>query len=218
MQIFLVLIPGILGYLVGSINFSILVTKYIGRFDIHAKGSGNAGGTNVARTMGAGWGIAVIVAEILKGVVVGMFVRYIFPVDPLSLGELGPAITGAFAVFCCFIGNVFPVFYKFRGGGKGVTVCGAMMTMLDVRVFLVLLGIFLVVFLFSRMVSLASIVGVISMSVSTAVVYHGQEYWWVLFLIVTAMAVGVIIRHKANIVRIFHGNENKFSFSKKKKA
>ena len=217
MKYLLMLFPGILGYLVGSVNFSILVSKYIGKFDIHQKGSGNAGGTNVARTMGAGWGVAVIAAEILKGVLVGLFVRYIFPVDPLSLGSLGPAITGAFAVFCCFIGNVFPVFYKFQGGGKGVSVCGALMTMLDYRVFLILFGIFLLVFLLSRMVSMASIIGVISMSVSTAILYHGQDYWWLLFLIVTAMAIGVIIRHKANIVRILHGNENRFSFSRKKK-
>ena len=91
--------------------------------------------------------------------------------------------------------NVFPVFYKFQGGGKGVSVCGAMMTMLDYRVFLILFGIFLLVFLLSRMVSMASIIGVISMSVSTAILYHGQDYWWLLFMIVTAMAIGVIIRH-----------------------
>lgn len=118
MQYLYLLVPMVLGYLVGSINFSILVTKYIGKFDIHAKGSGNAGGTNVVRTMGAKWGIAVIVAEILKGVVAGMFVRYVFPCDPLGLGELGPAITGALAVFFCFIGNVFPVFYKFKGAAR----------------------------------------------------------------------------------------------------
>ena len=103
-----ILILLVLGYLLGSINLSVLVTKYIGKTDIRAHGSGNAGGTNVVRVMGAKWGISVMALEILKGVILGFVARYAWPVDPLALGELGPQITGAIAVIGVMFGNMYP--------------------------------------------------------------------------------------------------------------
>lgn len=69
----------LLGYVVGSVNFSIIVTKYVGKFDIHTKGSGNAGGTNVARTMGAKYGISVMLIEFVKCLLVGFFADIFSP-------------------------------------------------------------------------------------------------------------------------------------------
>ena len=89
----------LIGYLVGSINISVLVTKYIGKKDIRTIGSGNAGGTNVVRAMGAKWGITVIVLEILKGVIIGLFAKYVFPADCMSIGGIGPEISGAIAEY-----------------------------------------------------------------------------------------------------------------------
>jgi glycerol-3-phosphate acyltransferase PlsY len=199
----------------GSVNLSIVVTKYIGKFDIKTKGSGNAGGTNVARTMGAGWGIGVIVAEILKGFIVGLFAKFIFPVDPFLLGGIGSEITGAVAVLACQLGNVYPIFHKFKGG-KGVTTCGAVMAVLDIRIFIILVSTFLLIFFISRMVSLGSIVASVGMPISVAIVYNDKPYWWMLFIITFIMSAVLIYRHKSNIVRIINGTENKFFTGKKK--
>lgn len=203
-----------IGYLFGSVNLSIIVTKYIGRFDIRKKGSGNAGGTNVARTMGASWGIAVMVFEILKGVIVGLLARYVWPVDPLSLGVLGPQITGAIAIIGVMIGNMYPCFHGLKGG-KGVTTCGALMLVVDYRLFFVLFAIFVIVFLITHIVSVSSIIGSIGVPVSLAVVYHGQPYWWLLCAVAGVNTVMLIIRHRSNIKRLLHGTENKFTFGEK---
>ncbi len=204
----------ILGYFVGSINFSVLVTKFIGKKDIRSIGSGNAGGTNVARAMGAKWGIAVILMEILKGVVLGLFAKHFFPADHLALGVLGDEISGAVGVFGVLIGNIYPCFFGFKGG-KGVTTCAAVIAILDYRVFIILVSLFLIVFFISRMVSLGSIVASLGMPISIYVIYPGQPYWWVLCCIVGLMALILIIRHHTNIVRIFKGTENKFKLWKK---
>lgn len=207
--------PIFTGYLIGSINLSVVVTKYIGKFDITTKGSGNAGGTNVARTMGAKWGISVIVVEILKGFIVGLFAKYVFPVDPFLLGGLGPEISGAIAVLACQMGNVFPIFHKFKGG-KGVTTCGAVMAVLDIKIFIVLVSTFLIIFFISHMVSLGAILASVGMPLSVAIVYYGSPYWWLLFIITFIMSSLLIFRHHSNIVRILNGTENKFNFGKKK--
>lgn len=204
----------LLGYIVGSINFSVLVTKFIGKKDIRSIGSGNAGGTNVARAMGAKWGVAVIIMEILKGVLVGLFAKYIFPADHLALGVLGDEISGAVAVFGVLIGNIYPCFFGFKGG-KGVTTCAAVIAILDYRVFIILVSLFLIVFFIGRMVSLGSIIASLGMPISIFIVYHGQPYWWVLCIIVGIMALTLIWRHSSNIVRIFKGTENKFKLWKK---
>lgn len=202
------------GYLVGSINISVLVTKFIGKKDIRSVGSGNAGGTNVARAMGAKWGIAVIIIDILKGVLIGLFAKYLFPVDPLSLGVIGPEISGAICVFGVLLGNIFPCFFGFKGG-KGVTTCAAVMVILDYKVFLILLSVFLVTFFIGRMVSLGSIIASLGMPVSVWIVYHNQPYYWVLVIITGLMAAILILRHSENIKRIIKGTENKFKLWKK---
>ena len=204
----------IIGYLVGSINISVLVTKYIGKKDIRSIGSGNAGGTNVVRAMGAKWGIAVILLEIFKGVLIGLFAKYVFPADHLALGEIGPEISGAVCVFGVLLGNIFPCFFGFKGG-KGVTTCAAVMAILDYRVFIILVSLFLFVFIISRMVSLGSITASLGMPVSVWIIYNGKPYWIVLLIITGLMAAILIIRHIENIKRIVSGTENKFKLWKK---
>ncbi len=216
MKILSFLFTVLFGYIIGSVNLSILVTKYIGKFDIHTRGSGNAGGTNVARTMGAKYGIPVIVLEIAKCFAVGLFCRFVFPCDPFSIGVMGEMISGYAAVFGCLIGNIFPLFHGFSGGGKGVTVAAGAICIADWRIFLFVLAIFLVVFLTTRMVSAGSLTAAIAIPISVAVVYHTYDYWYILFSMTLAVSLIVIFRHRKNIVRIFKGEENKFSFSKKK--
>ena len=214
MGYFYLLLTMVFGYLVGSVNLSIVVTKYIGKFDIRTKGSGNAGGTNVVRTMGAKWGISVIVVEIAKGFAAGLLAKYLFPGDVFGIGEVGAVISGCLAVFGCMIGNRFPCFHGFKGG-KGVTTCAAVMGVLDWRVLLILIGIFLVVFFVSKMVSLASMIASVGMPISTAIIYNDQSYWWVTVIITGLMCVLLIFNHRSNIERIAKGTENKFNFGKR---
>lgn len=203
------------GYLVGSVNLSIVVTRYIGKFDIRTRGSGNAGGTNVARTMGAAWGISVIIVEIAKGFAAGLLAKYLFPGDVFGVGEVGAVISGCVAVFGCMLGNRFPCFHGFKGG-KGVTTCAAVMGVLDWRILLVLVVVFLTVFFISRMVSLASMIASVGMPISTAFIYRDSQFWWVLVIITLLMCLLLIFNHKSNIKRIISGTENKFNFGKKK--
>jgi len=202
------------GYLIGSVNISVIVTKYIGKKDIRKIGSGNAGGTNVVRAMGSFWGISVMVIDILKGFAFGMIARYVFPIDPLSLGVLGDEISASIAVLGVLIGNIYPCFFGFKGG-KGVSTIGGAVLAVNWKLFLILFVVFISVFLISRMVSLGSVVSACAMIIAVALVYYGQPYWYILFAILTVMALMLIIRHRANIVRIIQGKENKFKLWKK---
>jgi len=211
----------LIGYLVGSINLSYLTVKYIHKSDIHKHGSGNSGGTNVARIMGAKWGVTIIILEISKGILLGLFARYIFPADPFSLGEIGPQITGAVAILACLLGNMFPIFLKFKGG-KGVTTCAAIVGVLNPWMLVILVAIFLIIFYFSHMVSLGSILASLGMPVSVIILYYlipeePLKYWTILLLIVSIMAGMLIYKHSSNIKRILAGTENKFNFGRKKK-
>lgn len=210
-----ILILLVIGYLLGSINLSVLVTKYIGKTDIRAHGSGNAGGTNVVRVMGAKWGISVMAMEILKGVILGFVARFAWPVDPLLLGELGPQISGAIAVIGVMFGNMYPCFHGFKGG-KGVTTCGALAIVVDWRIFLVLFALFLTIFFITKIVSISSIISSICVPIAIALVYLKTENWWILCAICAVNTIMLIVRHRSNIVRLINGTENKFNLGKKK--
>lgn len=210
-----ILILLVIGYLLGSINLSVLVTKYIGKIDIRAHGSGNAGGTNVARVMGAKWGISVMAMEILKGVILGFVARYVWPIDPFSLGELGPQISAALAVIGVMFGNMYPCFHGFKGG-KGVTTCGALAIVVDWRIFIILFALFLTIFFITKIVSISSIIASICVPIVVALVYFNYENWWVLCIVCAVNTVMLIVRHISNIKRLLNGTENKFNLGKKK--
>ena len=196
-------------------NLSLVVTKYIGKVDIYSVGSGNAGGTNVARSMGLGWGIAVMAAEISKSMVFGCIAKYYFPGDALGFGEpVGPAFTGALLVAGCLFGNFFPCFAHFRGG-KGVSVMGGLLIVLDYRIFLVVLAVFLLILLLFRMVSLASLLSGLVIPLCVGLFYNGKEGWIVLTALSAVMSASVWIRHSGNIRRILNGTERKIGSKKK---
>ena len=213
----LYLIPTFLvGYLVGSVNLSLVVTKYIGKIDIYQVGSGNAGGTNVARSMGLGWGISVMAAEILKSMAFGLVAKYLFPGDVFGFGNVGACLAGLTCVAGCLLGNFYPCFAKFKGG-KGVSVMGGFLIVLDYRIFLAVLATFLLVLLLFRMVSLASLVCGVVIPVTIGFVYHGRDGWIWLTVCSAVMCASVWVRHAGNIQRILHGTERKISLGKKNK-
>ncbi len=211
----------IVGYLVGSVNLSRVVTKYIGKVDIYSVGSGNAGGTNVARSMGLGWGITVMAAEIAKSMVFGLLAKYVFPGDVFGFdatgdSNVGACLAGVICVAGCLLGNYYPCFSHFKGG-KGVSVMGGLLIVLDYRIFLAVLATFLLVLLLFRMVSLSSLVCGVVIPVTVGFVYYGQSGWIWLTATITVMCASVWVRHRGNLKRILTGTERKVSFKKKKK-
>ena len=119
-----------LGYLIGSLSVSILISKYIFHQDVRTLGSGNAGAANAARTLGAGVGLLTLLGDFLKGVI------------SMLLGScLGGATGLAIAGAACMIGHCFPIYFGFKGG-KAVATAAAVALMIDWRVFLSAFAVF----------------------------------------------------------------------------
>ena len=151
----------VLGYLVGSINFGIIVTRTLKNLDIRAVGSKNAGFTNVYRVAGPKAAVLTMIGDVGKGLMVCLIGEHIFynlpypGVVPYCISRYGIFIAGIF----CMIGHVYPCYFNFKGG-KAILCTLAMLLVADYRIALILLTIFLIVLFASKIVSLASIIGI----------------------------------------------------------
>ena len=209
------IIVGIIGYLIGSVNFSIIISKKMAGFDVREKGSGNAGSTNVLRTVGKKAAVLTLVCDILKGIVpvlIALFIGNIvihFGVD-IKL-EYVAQIAGIFTI----IGHTYPIFYKFKGG-KGVASSLGLLLIINWQIGLICLVFALLVMAVTRMVSLGSITAAILFAVLTIFGVSSQFYIvkgsYIIFGIVLAGLV--IFNHRSNVKRIVTGTENKLSFKK----
>lgn len=196
-----IIIVAVISYLLGSINSAILVSKLTMGFDIREQGSGNAGLTNSYRCMGGNRTLVVLVGDILKAVIATLIGR-------MMIGPIGVLIAGAFTI----VGHIFPLYFQFRGG-KGVLVGAAMIAMFDLRIFAMVLAVFIIAVAATRWVSLGSILAAALFPVLTGVFYGDA----VLVVMTAAMALAVIVMHRKNIGRILRGEENKFSLHSSKK-
>ena len=195
----------LVSYLLGCINGAVLTSKLFYHDDVRQHGSGNAGLTNFYRTYGAKHAPLVIVCDAGKAVAaVGfavLLLRY-YGADAELL------LTGKyFAGLFCLIGHMFPVTEHFRGG-KGILCCGTLLLCLDWRIALPAWGLFLLMVLLARYVSLGSVCAALSFPIMTHLVYGNVR----LTAISALMAVLVIFAHRSNILRLLHGTENKFHF------
>jgi glycerol-3-phosphate acyltransferase PlsY len=194
-------------YLIGSIPFGILLAKMFGGVDVRKAGSGNIGATNVARVAGPLPGILTLVLDGLKGVA-AVWLAARFTND----GAVWMTIAG----LCALIGHCFPVWLRFRGG-KGVATAAGMFLALCWPAALGAIGVFILVVLFSRFVSLGSVSAAAAMPLLIYLLWaphHAPP------LIVTfgafAAAMLVVYKHDANIQRLVEGREPRFSFGKGK--
>lgn len=219
------LLSALVGYLLGSISFAILLTRAFAHEDVRAHGSGNAGATNVLRVAGKKASALTFVLDFCKcvaSVLIGYFlVKHACltnGIDP-EMARLGMYAAG----FCCMIGHMYPLYFGFRGG-KGVVTTAAMMLLLDWRVFLICFAAFLLVFLWKRMVSLSSITAAAIYPVVTFCMTYfvdccvgGLPVLYVVMATLVAALIGatVIIKHRANIKRIRNGTESTISFKNK---
>ena len=145
MTILKYILAAVAGYLLGSLSFSLLLTRLRYGKDIRECGSGNAGATNAARVFGLGAGLWTLAGDMAKTAAAGLLGR-------LLGGELGLSL----ALAACLLGHCFPVYHGFRGG-KGVSVSGCIALMLDWRMFLIILAVFALAAVLSGRVSLGSV-------------------------------------------------------------
>ena len=193
MEIMKYILIALVSYLLGSINFSILISRFTKAQDIRNYGSGNAGFTNTLRTFGAKAAIFAFGGDILKGVASAVFAL-------LLVGQQGAYIAWIF----CILGHMYPVFFKFKGG-KGIVVSLAHALAIDWVMALVLLSIFFVFFLVKRYVSMGSIVAIAFLPVYVAFI-SGKN--WFIIICALLIAVFVVCTHNKNIVRILKGTES----------
>lgn len=189
-------------YILGSVPFGLLVAKANG-VNIREVGSGNIGATNVFRSIGKGAGIFTFICDFLKGFVPAFFFARWATLD-LSFGLL----FGMLAI----LGHNFPVFLKFKGG-KGIATSAGMLAGVAGPAVLWGLGAWLLVFLVSGFVSLASIIAAVVIAVVGWIL---PGFGTVTSVVLTILAALAIYRHKANIQRLLKGEENRFNLWKKK--
>lgn len=188
-------------YLLGSIPFAVIITRYYG-IDIFRVSSGNPGATNVARALGWKKAWPVLVLDIAKGLLPALFGRFV-----LHAGQEWCLALGLAAV----IGHCLSPFLKFKGGKGIATTLGAVLGAAPI-VALGGFGVFLLIFLATRYISLASMAGVATTVVLGAFV-PGESRW--LVPAYALLLVWIVFRHKANVMRLLKGEEPKFYFSKK---
>lgn len=220
-----VLITMVLAYLVGSMNWAIILTRLFSGKDIRTIGSGNAGATNVLRSQGPVLAALTLVGDIGKGVLAAFFGGWIMSWVQLSPGDspmiteaslvlMGRYIAGVFVV----LGHMYPLFHGFRGG-KGVAASAGLLFVWDWRMALMCLGLFILTVALSRMVSLGSVLAASYVPVLTFVFRRWADDMpmeTVLFctVLTSIVALCVIFKHGSNMRRIADGTERRIGEKK----
>ncbi len=206
------IIVSIVAYLLGSISFSVIISKRIAGFDVREKGSGNAGATNMLRTVGKQAALLTLLCDALKGVVAILFAiivgKIVKDIDKALLVQLA----GIFVV----LGHTFPIFFGFKGG-KGVATSLGVLLMTNWQIGLICLVFALILMVLTKMVSMGSVGAAILFPVlvlfihTNYTVQEGSGY--LIYSII--LAIIVAFNHRKNIQRILNGTENKLSLKKK---
>lgn len=226
-----IIVTTLLGYLLGSINFAIIITKIVDKKkDIREMGSGNAGFTNVLRSVGKGPAVFTIVFDFLKAIIAvvvgGILFSTITSNSSIQLVEFstyGKYLAG----LCCIVGHMFPIYFGFKGG-KGVVTTAALIAVADWRVFLAVISVFAIVFIISKIISLSSLIGAVCYPIATFLFLYFIDYRPVLdtenahslsYVIISTLftlfiGLCVIIKHKSNIERLLNGTEKKITAKK----
>lgn len=205
------IITAIVAYLIGSVNFSVIFSKKFAGFDVREKGSGNAGSTNMLRSVGKGAAALTLLCDILKGVVAILIAIAIGSIFKVSDKALLVQIAGVAVV----IGHTFPIFFGFKGG-KGVATSLGILLMTNWQIGLICLVFALVLIILTQMVSLGSCAAAILFPVLTLfikqhfIVEDGSGY----FIYSIILAIIVLYNHRENIKRMLNGTENRISLKK----
>lgn len=203
----------LLGYLLGSVNSAVILSKLVYKKDIRLQGSGNAGMTNMQRIYGKKAALFTFLGDFCKGIVAVLLGRLLLGVFA-SASLHGACIAGAFAV----IGHNWPLYFGFKGG-KGVLTTFSVMIIIAPLPTLVAFGIFLITVILTKYVSLGSLLAAVSLPV--VVFFLGdvlctQRGLGPVFYLSLFVVVLIIARHHANIRRLLQGKESKLSLHKNK--
>lgn len=214
------LLTALAAYLLGSTNWAIIITRLFTRQDIRQMGSGNAGATNVLRSQGVFLAVLTLIGDMGKGVLAAFAGGWIMSAVQLAPGEdamltrealefVGHYVAGLFVV----LGHLYPIFHGFRGG-KGVAATMGMLFVLDWRMALMCIGLFLITVIVSRMVSLGSVLAMSYVPVLTFVLRRWADDMSlnsVIFCTVISGLVGLIVifKHGSNMRRIAEGTESR---------
>ena len=208
------IIMAIIAYLIGSVNFSIIFSKRFAGFDVREKGSGNAGTTNMLRSVGKKAAVITLICDILKGVV-SIGIAILLGNIPDLNKELLVQIAGVSVI----LGHTFPIFFGFKGG-KGVATSLGVLLLSNWQIGLICLVFALVLMILTRMVSVGSCAAAVLFPVLTLFI---NEHYTVLtegktgsvyFIYSVILAVIVLFNHRSNIKRILNGTENKVNLKK----
>ena len=201
MLVYLIII--ITAYLLGNISTSYIVAKRLAGVDIRTQGSGNAGSTNVLRTLGKKAGALTFIGDVLKGLIAVLIARFI------AYGANLDNTTCAYiAVVAVVLGHNYPVFLGFKGGKGVATSLGSMLGM-NPLVALLCLGFFIIIVAITKYVSLGSILG-IGLSPVIMMLNHNTKG----VLVTLFLTISVAITHKENIKRLLNGTERKLGQKK----
>lgn len=201
------IIVALIAYLLGSISFSVIISKKMAGFDVREKGSGNAGSTNVLRTVGKKAAILTLICDCLKGVI-AILVAFIAGKIMKNLdGALLIQLAGIFVI----VGHTFPVFFKFKGG-KGVATSLGVLLMVNWQIGLICLVFALIIMALTRFVSLGSVAAAILFPVLTIFIHTNYLVPGNYIVFGIILGAFVIFNHRTNVQRLLTGKENKLSF------
>ena len=197
----MIFITALLGYLLGCLNGSVMVSHFIIKDDVRQHGSGNAGLTNFYRTYGAKYALGVILFDMGKTVVACLLGGFLL-LHVMGDWTLGLLIGG----LGCELGHMFPVFFGFKGG-KGILSGGTLVWLLDWRIALIAWGLFAALWLVTKYVSLGSVSAAVSMPIATWFFCGHSPVYTALAVVIAGLVVWC---HRENIQRLARGEERKF--------
>ena len=193
----------VVAYLIGSISFAVVVSWCFRLPDPHTYGSGNPGATNVLRTGKKAAAALTLIGDAAKGAFALWLARRLAP--EFDVGEM----TLAVVAFATFLGHLFPVYFRFKGG-KGVSTAAGILLALDARIAGVVLLVWLLTVFAMRYSSLAAIVAALAAPVATVYFLGWGPFAWM----VLAMTALLLWRHRGNIERLMNGTESRIRLSR----
>jgi len=189
----------VFAYLLGSVPFGLVFTRIFTSVDIRQEGSGNIGATNVRRIAGTSMGLLTLAGDVLKGVI-----PVYLAMSASDSNQLTYEIFICLTAFCAFSGHLYPVYMKFKNGGKGVaTALGCFLVLSPVACLAALLA-FLIVALSSNHVSAGSLSAAAVIPVAVWIKTHSP----VMTTCAAVISLFIIYRHQDNIKRLLAGTEN----------
>ena len=197
-----IVIIALVGYLFGNISSGILIAKLYGVHDIRKQGSGNAGTTNVLRTLGWVPSVLTLVGDCLKGLIPALIGKWIG-------GDICMLVGGTMAI----IGHDFPALFGFKGG-KGIATSWGLIIAINPWIAVALLALVLLIVGFSRYMSVGSLSAALLYPILTAIFKHGSEHFLAFMLFALFASLLTIFCHRANIARLLRREENRLDFGK----